>query len=139
MYGFTCYVWNLDKILIVAEMLKNVNPSTTIVLGGPEASGLAEKILKKHDFVDFVFKGEGEEHFRSFLLDKKLSEIPGLVYRNNGKISSNPELELKNLDELILPFESQDYRDYLEQSEIPVRAAIETSRGCPFSCAYFNW
>ncbi len=139
MYGFSSYVWNLDKILIVAEMLKNANPSTTIVLGGPEASGLAEKILKKYDFVDFVFKGEGEVPFRSFLLNKKRSEIPGLAYRNNGKTISNPELELKNLDELILPFESQDYRDYLDQSEIPVRAAIETSRGCPFSCAYCTW
>ena len=66
-YGFTCYVWNFDKILVVAEKLKEANPKSVIVLGGPEASGLAEQILLKYEFVDFVFNGEGEDGFRSFL------------------------------------------------------------------------
>ncbi|MHA2175819.1 MAG: B12-binding domain-containing radical SAM protein [Candidatus Hodarchaeales archaeon] len=138
-YGFTSYVWNFDKILGLAENLKEANPRCVIVLGGPEASGLARQILAKHDFVDFVINGEGEFAFKSFLTNRKYSSVPGLVYRNNGTILSNPESQMKNLDELALPYESQDYQDYLEQSETPVRAAIETSRGCPFSCVYCTW
>ncbi|MHA1444969.1 MAG: B12-binding domain-containing radical SAM protein, partial [Candidatus Hodarchaeales archaeon] len=128
-YGFTSYVWNFDKILVLAEKLKEANPRNVIVLGGPEASGLAEQILMKNAFVDFVINGEGEHAFKSFLTNKDFSTVPGLVYRNNSTIISNPESQMKNLDDLALPYESQDYRTYLEQSETPVRAAIETSRG----------
>ena len=138
-YGFTSYVWNFDKILVLAKRLKEANPRSVIVLGGPEASGLAEQILSKYEFVDYVFNGEGEHAFKSFLTNKELSSVPGLVYRNNGTIISNPESQIKNLDDLSLPYESQDYRNYLDQSKTSVRAAIETSRGCPFSCAYCTW
>ena len=138
-YGFTSYVWNFDKILALAEKLKEANPRNVIVLGGPEASGLAEQILMKNEFVDFVINGEGEHAFKSFLTNKDFSTVPGLVFRNNGTIISNPESQMKNLDDLALPYESQDYRTYLEKSKTPVRAAIETSRGCPFSCAYCTW
>ncbi|MHA1975897.1 MAG: B12-binding domain-containing radical SAM protein [Candidatus Hodarchaeales archaeon] len=138
-YGFTVYVWNFEKILVLAEKLKKSNPERQIVLGGPEASGLAEQILEKYEFIDFVFNGEGESAFKLFLTNKDLTSVPGLVYRNNGLVLSNPEVQMKSLEELALPYESQDYRAYLENSETPVRAAIETSRGCPFSCAYCTW
>ncbi|MHA2109328.1 MAG: B12-binding domain-containing radical SAM protein [Candidatus Hodarchaeales archaeon] len=139
LYGFTTYVWNLDKILLLAKILKKNLPRTTIVLGGPEASGLAETILRKHIYVDYIFKGEGEVAFRTFLSSTNRNDVPGLVYRNNTAIVSNPESELKNLDELALPYENEDYRNFLNKSESTVRAAIETSRGCPFSCAYCTW
>ena len=85
-YGFTSYVWNFDKILVIAEKLKEANPRSVIVLGGPEASGLAEQILKKYEFVDFVFNGEGEHAFKSFLTNREFSSVPGLVYRKNSTI-----------------------------------------------------
>lgn len=139
LYGFTIYVWNIKKILEIAKRLKNANSNTTIVLGGPEASGMAEKLLLQYDFVDFVFVGEGEVAFRAFLTSTKLSEVPGLVYRANGTIIANPETFLKDLDALALPYESEDYRNYLDTSSSPIRSAIETSRGCPFSCRYCTW
>jgi radical SAM superfamily enzyme YgiQ (UPF0313 family) len=138
-YGFTAYVWNFEKILVLAKKLKKENPDRIIILGGPEASGLASQILEKHEFVDFVVNGEGEFAFKSFLTNRDLSTVPGLVYRTNGTILSNPEAQMKNLDELSLPYESEDYQRYLETSKTSVRAAIETSRGCPFSCAYCTW
>ncbi|MHA2296521.1 MAG: B12-binding domain-containing radical SAM protein [Candidatus Hodarchaeales archaeon] len=139
LYGFTTYVWNIDKVLEIARCLKAANPRTTIVLGGPEASGMAEKVLKRYNFVDFVIKGEGELAFRSFLTSNSFVSVPGLVYRNSGTIVSNPEILLKDLDDLVLPHENKEYRDYLDSSNTPIRAAIETSRGCPFSCAYCTW
>ncbi|MFQ6123452.1 MAG: B12-binding domain-containing radical SAM protein [Candidatus Heimdallarchaeota archaeon] len=139
LYGFTTYVWNIKKILEIAKRLKKGNSNTIIVLGGPEASGMATKLLLQYDFIDFIFVGEGEVAFRAFLTSTNLRKVPGLVYRANGTIIFNPETVLKDLDALALPYESEDYRNFLDTSSSPVRAAIETSRGCPFSCRYCTW
>lgn len=138
-YGFTAYVWNISDILAITEQLKKVHPGTVIVLGGPQASGLAKTLLEDCKYLDFVFVGEGETAFRSFLSGNNLSDVPGLVYREDSVIVENPEPAFANLDDFTLPYESEDYREYLDNSPITVRAAIETSRGCPFNCGYCTW
>ncbi|UCE14249.1 MAG: B12-binding domain-containing radical SAM protein, partial [Candidatus Heimdallarchaeota archaeon] len=138
-YGFTAYVWNIDKILQISKRLKSVYSTSLILLGGPEVTGIGEKLLEKHKYLDFIFVGEGEYAFKKFLEDSDLNSVPGLVYRNNGSIYSNPEQSMESLNDLSLPYETKEYRDYLDGSTTPVRAAIETSRGCPFACAYCTW
>ena len=44
--GFSCYIWNIEYVLDVAENLKKVCPHLQIVLGGPEVSYDAEKVLE---------------------------------------------------------------------------------------------
>ena len=34
--GFTCYLWNVDRTLWIAERVKQLSPGTRVVLGGPE-------------------------------------------------------------------------------------------------------
>ncbi len=138
-YGFTAYVWNINDVLEISERLKKNLPETVVVLGGPEASGMARSLMEDHHYLDFVFAGEGETSFRSFLLGDDLSDVPGLVYRNDSTVVENPEAEFVNPDDLSLPYESEDYREYLDNSPTTVRAAIETSRGCPFNCGYCTW
>ena len=139
LYAFSAYVWNVEKILAAAKALKAWSPNKLVVLGGPEASGMAERLLREHDCVDCVVKGDGELAFRELLKGSELPEVPNLVYRSGGEVHSNPERQCESLDELPLPYESEDYRAYLDGSEGTVRAAIETSRGCPFDCAYCSW
>ncbi|MFW9780544.1 MAG: B12-binding domain-containing radical SAM protein [Candidatus Heimdallarchaeota archaeon] len=137
--GFTTYVWNVEKILDVSRRLKSADPAVLILLGGPQVTGLGETLLSKHEYLDFIVEGEGEKAFKRFLRAAESSTVPGLVYRINGSIDSNPEEPLASLDDLSLPYENRDYRNYLDGCASPVRAAIETSRGCPFSCAYCTW
>ena len=35
---FSCYIWNIEVCLDVADMLKKVSPETKIIFGGPEVS-----------------------------------------------------------------------------------------------------
>ena len=36
--AFSCYIWNITQTLEVAKKIKALNPSTKILLGGPEVS-----------------------------------------------------------------------------------------------------
>src|SRR5215217_209227 len=38
MVGFSCYLWNIDRTLWIAERLKERRPDLKIVLGGPEVT-----------------------------------------------------------------------------------------------------
>ena len=134
--GFSCYIWNIEYVLDVAENLKKICPQVEIILGGPEVSYDAEKVLQRYPFVDLVMVGEGENTFReyvAFLLGEgaeKRSDIAGLCYREeDGKaVFTAPRMPMK-MDDLVFP-----YRD-LEQMENRI-IYYETIRGCPFSCSY---
>ncbi len=138
-YGFSTYVWNYDLVIDVSRMLKKERPEATIILGGPEAAGLAEKLLLQHPFLDYIFVGESEISFSAFLESTELQEIPGLAYRKNDSVMINPECFVEDLNSLVLPYECEEYRTYIDNAPAPVRSAIETSRGCPFRCRYCTW
>ena len=36
--GFSCYIWNIEETIKVIQMIKKIDPSIKIVLGGPEVS-----------------------------------------------------------------------------------------------------
>ena len=150
--AFSCYIWNINMVVTVAEELRKV-ASCEIWLGGPEASYDAGSLLKKHDFVDLVMVGEGEETFYE-LVEKRISQedantqqasadkskysedgniyidIKGIVYRDKkGNIHANTLRDYMNLDKI--PFVYQN-TDVFANKII----YYETSRGCPFSCSY---
>ena len=53
-YGFSCYIWNIGRILELCRNLKQLKPDCKIFLGGPEVSFDAENILETNDFVDYT-------------------------------------------------------------------------------------
>ena len=60
--GFSCYIWNIEKMLKFAQNLKKLLPDISIVFGGPEVSFYDEKeFYSLYPFVDFLIQGEGEE------------------------------------------------------------------------------
>lgn len=137
MVGFSCYIWNIEYVMDVAENLKKILPGVTILLGGPEVSYDAVQRLERHEYVDMIIAGEGEKTFRELLEwycegkpHKELENICGLCYREeSGKIQKTPAREPARMDELRFP-----YRD-LEDMENRI-IYYETIRGCPFSCSY---
>ena len=65
--GFSVYVWNIRLSLAIAQALKQHQPDTLIVFGGPQVPDNAEVFLRDHPFIDVVCHGEGEQVFLALL------------------------------------------------------------------------
>lgn len=135
-YGFSCYIWNMELILKLAEIVKKTRPYAKILLGGPEVSFDSQTLLNDYCFVDLIIQGEGETKLRKLLeagtTENDLSQIPGLCFRSQlGGINTNSDEKPILLDSLSFSY-SQDELLKLENKII----YYETMRGCPFSCSY---
>lgn len=133
--GFSCYIWNLEETLAVAEILKKVSPGTFIIFGGPEVSFDPLKIMSVHPYIDLIVKGEGEQTFlevlRRLAKQGSLADLPGVVYRENGILRENADRPLlTDLDVIPFPYEG----DLAPPQDKIV--FYEASRGCPFHCRY---
>lgn len=128
---FSCYIWNIEYVIHIADELKKVANNVKIWAGGPEISYDAKEMLEKYSFIDLIMCGEGEETFSRLLLGEEKSQIPRIAYRKNrgSSIIENPQVSCMDMDEI--PFVYDD----LQKFEHKI-LYYETSRGCPFSCSY---
>ncbi len=131
--AFSCYIWNITQTLEVARKIKQLNPATQIMLGGPEVSYDWQDIIDLPE-VDFIITGEGETPFRSFLQDYPvLDTVPNLVRKVAGEVIHFPKSEI---------FDLENYRGLQPYRHDPVEELrtkvlyIETSRGCPYKCEF---
>lgn len=134
--GFSCYIWNIEETIKVINMLKKINPSLTIIIGGPEVTYDTYEWMEKIPAVDVIIIGEGEQTFKQLLtaINEKhtFAHILGIAWRNDGKIEINslqPKLDLKTIPS---PFRFKEDVPHLSKRV----TYIETSRGCPFSCQF---
>ncbi|MBQ2823466.1 MAG: DUF4080 domain-containing protein [Oscillospiraceae bacterium] len=131
--GFCTYIWNVKTVLKLAERVKKARPGIVIVLGGPEVSYNAEDVLLKNDFVDCVVSGEGEEPIARLCdclsLKREIPDGYGICRRSGEGIIVNPPF--------ISPEEPPSpYCDEFYEALGSRMPYIETSRGCPYSCAF---
>ncbi|MBR2953456.1 MAG: DUF4080 domain-containing protein [Clostridia bacterium] len=128
--SFSCYIWNITKTLEICRIIKEKH-DCKIVLGGPEVAYRQEDVLTKFDFIDFVLSGEGEWTFSDFLdnMNGDLSIVSGLSYRKDGEIVIIPEKEYT--DTPPSPFSDEFFKNLNGRISY-----IETSRGCPYRCAF---
>jgi anaerobic magnesium-protoporphyrin IX monomethyl ester cyclase len=139
--AFSCYIWNIEQTLRIVSDIKKISPKTRIVLGGPEVSFGIFDLMHDNPAIDFVIKGEGEETFRRLIVtlsseplsmqQESLADIDNLFFRDGGDTVSGPLSKTNlDLDSLPSPFEAK-----LVDFSKPL-TYYETSRGCPFSCAF---
>ncbi|WP_455796965.1 B12-binding domain-containing radical SAM protein [Clostridium butyricum] len=130
--AFSTYIWNVEFILRVANLIKQVDPNIEILYGGPEVSFDSRSFLK-NNIGEYVIEGEGENTYRDFILYKlgktKIEEVRGLHYKISDIVNSNEKRPLMSMDELIFPYE--DDEDLSNKI-----VYFESSRGCPFNCKY---
>lgn len=128
--SFSCYIWNITQTLEICKEIKE-NLNCKIILGGPEVAYRPKDVLEKYDFIDFVLSGEGEWNFPLLLdnINGDLNTVDGLTYRKKNEIITIPEKEYTNTPPS--PY-SDDFYNNLKGRI----AYIETSRGCPYRCAF---
>lgn len=134
--GFSCYIWNISYVKMILADIKKVLPDVKIWAGGPEVSYHAEAFLKEEPAVDLVMMGEGEitfAHFLKALLEgEDLKQVPGLMVRNaDGTFTDTGFRQVMDMSQIPFPYAFMDMKE-LEHRII----YYESSRGCPFSCAY---
>jgi len=132
---FSCYIWNTELTLKLASDLKQLAPDCAIVLGGPEVSFGSFDMMVRGPAIDCIVRGEGEECARELLLALRdrtpLDAIAGITFREGEEIVANPERDaISELERIPSPFAAG-----LVDLAKPL-VYFETSRGCPFSCAF---
>lgn len=132
--------------LLLARTIKERSPRTCVVLGGPQASAVAEETMAAFTWIDFVIRGEAEGSILPFtrLVEGKLDaqQVPGLTYRAQNKILSTPLGPLlEEMDSLHIP----DYGAYPRFEAAftdpnlrpdPWLLPLEAGRGCPYACVF---
>lgn len=130
--AFSCYIWNMEFVNRLAELIKLVDPNIEILYGGPEVSYEGKEFLENHPG-EYVIVGEGEKTFREFVLyklgEEKIEDIKGLNYKRDGKVVENPKRPEMDMNELVFPY---TYEEDINNKIV----YYEASRGCPFKCKY---
>lgn len=132
--GFTCYLWNIDRTLWIAQRLKERRPELLIVVGGPEITGDNAWVLET-SCIDYAVIGEGEQTFADLLLALLTETVPptsvdGLFVRANPCMPQ-PRRPLPQLDLISSPYLA-GILDAAEEEML----LLETIRGCVFKCKF---
>lgn len=128
--GFSCYIWNISFIEKLCRSIKAIDEKIKIILGGPEVSyGINHTDLRENDY-DLIVSGEGEKAFSAAVLFLDGKEIPDVLNAEiNGRIVTADYI--KNLDDIPFIYNEENIADFDNRI-----IYYESSRGCPFSCAY---
>jgi tRNA A37 methylthiotransferase MiaB len=133
--GFCCYIWNIERIKAILPKIKKALPDSAVILGGPEVSYNQEQVLKEIPEADYIISGEGERPFPALLdallLNEAIPKQLGISYRDTKKSSIVVSPAYISQEEPPSP-----YCDEYFQRLAGRISYIETSRGCPYSCAF---
>lgn len=126
-YLFSCYIWNITQTLQLAQDLRQILPDVRIALGGPEVSYRPAQLLEL-PFLDAVMCGEGEDSILALAQAWQQGQQPqhpaiATRHRPNAQLA-----QLNPLEQMPFPYEGE--------TELERMVYYESTRGCPYSCAY---
>jgi molybdenum cofactor biosynthesis enzyme MoaA len=118
--GFTNYMWNIHRNIHLAKKIKETNPDTFVIFGGPEIDH-QHRALKNKSIDAFVI-GEGEETFIDLINDIKNGKQLKRVYQSTKPVNLK-EIPNPYLEKILFPWQNESM-------------FLETMRGCPYHCKY---
>ena len=137
----SCYVWNWELTIHLAEQVKKINPDCLIILGGPHVPENSAGFFDKYPFVDMLVHGEGEkiseEIFTEYLNNKDFSNVKGISTKEFQTMFAE---RINDLDILPSPYLTNTIWELVENVEgVRWICSWETHRGCPYLCTFCDW
>lgn len=143
--GITSVTCNYRNAAKYARLVKDIDPRTTVVMGGVHVSFTARTTMEEYRDIDFVVVGEGEITAKELWaeLDRAkgaghqadFSRIQGLVFRRAGElVETGPRGYIQNLDSI--PWPARHLVPVTGYKNYNVEAHIFASRGCAFRCKF---
>jgi radical SAM superfamily enzyme YgiQ (UPF0313 family) len=143
-YLLSSYVWNYTICDELAEYIKQTNSKAICVLGGPHIGINDKEFLATRKIYDFILKStKPGEIFVTELIDLFISQGDVVNYDQlTWEIRSNKTCE-QFMPEYSVYEEHLDYlktiREYARIKKLEPFSVLETTRGCPYQCAFCEW
>ncbi len=131
--AITASVAHIASAVEIAKFIRGNFPAIRIIWGGPYPS--SQHTSLGPDIADIIVLGEGETQISRICKGEKLSEIPSIVYFEDGIRRENTRQGyIEDLDKL--PFPAHDLVDFstYQHPGLKPAAQIISSRGCPYQC-----
>jgi len=140
--GITLHTLNLYDTFRTVSIVKEMNPSIHVTLGGPHLMVYPEETLFWPG-VDSIVIGEGEITFAEMVnrlaLKRDLEGVAGCWFKKDDSLIKNPpRSQTKDLDQYPFPDRSQidPTQHRVPFDSLSPSAVMVTSRGCPFQCTF---
>lgn len=143
--GISCYMWNFNRSVKLMRLIKEKYPKCLILVGGSSSPNQEYDFFSDLPDADIIARGEGEITFKKILQNyisgyPKLSEIKGIIYKENDNIIDNGIGEtLSDNFNFPSPYVSNYYEENIKDLDsrgLDRLCLIETTKGCPFTCLY---
>jgi len=141
--GFSAMTFQFANTVELAQQVRNIDSSITLVLGGYHATTAIDEIMsheRHRNLFDFFVRHEGEMAFQKLveaILNKRaFATVPNLSYLKDNKVVHTPREIINDLSAISPPERNARIFNkgfYLFGYPADV---IETSRGCPYTCEF---
>ncbi len=136
--GISSTFMGVEDIRQIVQKIESNNPSAAIVMGGPLSWSLSPaEVFNLVPGIDYMVMREGEqtllELVRAIDSKKSVDGIAGLAYLRNGTLTQTQTRQGICCEEIRKP--NWKMMGIPSAKRLPV-LPVETSRGCPFNCAY---
>ena len=130
--GLSLYIWNRLCAAQLIRRIKALKPDVLVIVGGPEATFSVAETFREMP-IDYLLRGAGEESLPALLQaiqqGDDAAHVPGCCFRLSEGLHIAPPAPT--------PAPRSDLYDETWHTALQGRMAyVETSRGCPFSCAF---
>jgi Fe-S oxidoreductase len=142
--GFSVYCWNSEDTIGLARQIRQEQPQTFILCGGPDITMKDEtetlQFFENKPFVDLLVFGEAETKITRLLQAGLSGETPALKvtgYAFHPRHGGAADFSIEYIDRPDNVPEIYPYDVEIKRSESCGLAMVyETGRGCPYRCIY---
>ncbi|MBU7044922.1 MAG: B12-binding domain-containing radical SAM protein [Theionarchaea archaeon] len=136
--GISC-VGSLDSLATqhITEAAKSISDDISVVIGGYQAVAEASSFMEKIPAIDVIvlsdFEPIAEQLYKSLNGEIPISNVPNVVFRENGLVRTSERKNLKVKPEDLPVFDYSLVEKYIPKYSL---FGIEASRGCPYNCSF---